>query len=123
MSTQFLQYFVLTTEITQHLIVVLAVYELGGARRFIDTEDIAKKAAEIAPARFAWRKYPDQINLELVRVALSDAKKAENNNLLDGSGRKGWTLTPAGLKWATQHSAELVSADLQRTGAGPRRGS
>jgi len=105
------------------LAVVLAVYALGGAQRFVDTEDVGKKAAELAPGRFAWRKYPDQINLELVRVALSDAKKAEHGHLLDGSGRKGWTLTPAGLKWANKNSPQLLSADLKQSGSAQRSGS
>lgn len=60
--------------LTQAELVTVAVYLLGGELRKIDTEDTAMKAHEIAPGRFAWRKYPGQINLELVRVALSDAK-------------------------------------------------
>ena len=40
------------------------MYLLGGETRRVDTEDIAVKANELAPGRFAWKKYPDQINLE-----------------------------------------------------------
>ena len=60
------------------------------------------KAHEIAPLRFAWKKYPDQVNLELVRVYLSDAKKQSKGKLLAGSGREGWTLTTSGAKWASR---------------------
>lgn len=79
--------------------VMWTVCLLGGDQRRVDTEDIAVKAFELSPRRFAWRKYPDQINLELVRVNLSNAKKAEYGRLLTGSGRTGWSLTRAGLQW------------------------
>jgi hypothetical protein len=113
----------LTKDVPQHLIVVLAVYLLGGAQRFVDTEDVAKKASELAPGRFSWRKYPDQINLELVRVFLSDAKKEAKGRLVEGSGRKGWTLTPEGLKWASETGADLSANELQRSESASRAGS
>lgn len=94
---------------SQPEIVTFAVFLLGGDQKFIDTEDIAKKAHHLSPGRFSWRKYPDQINLELVRVFLSDAKKVKNGGLLNGSGKKGWTLTPAGLQWAREHEGSFVS--------------
>lgn len=60
---------------SNHEIVTLAVYLLGGEAKVIDTEDVAVKANEIAPGRFTWRKFPEQINIENVRTFLSDAKK------------------------------------------------
>lgn len=80
-------------------LVTLAVYQLGGDQRRVDTEDVAVKVFQLAPKRFGWRKYPEQINLELVRVYLSDAKKTEHGELLTGSGRTGWALTRKGLEW------------------------
>lgn len=78
-------------------IVTLAVFLCGGATQKLDTEDVAINVAEIAPGRFSWRKYKNQINLEMVRVSLSDAKKAAYGAYLIGSGNLGWSLTPAGL--------------------------
>jgi hypothetical protein len=80
-------------------LVTWAVYQLGGDQRHIDTEDVAVKVFELAPKRFGWRKHPEQINLELVRVYLSDAKKTEHGELLSGSGKTGWRLTRKGLEW------------------------
>ena len=80
-------------------IAVVAVFDLGGAERSVDTEDIAIRCHEIAEAAFSWRKYPSQANLELVRVCLSDAKKPKNGGLLTGTGREGWRLTRRGLTW------------------------
>jgi hypothetical protein len=52
--------------VSQVEVVTLAVYVLGGESAQLDTEDIAIKANEFAPGRFASRKYPTQINLELI---------------------------------------------------------
>lgn len=108
----------LTERYTHPQVVTLAVYRLGGENRFVDTEDVAKQAAALAPGRFAWRKYPDQINLELVRVYLSDAKKTEHGALLDGSGKRGWILTVSGLRWVREADAVVGEASLARD---PRR--
>jgi hypothetical protein len=89
-------------EITNPQLVTIAVYLLGGDTNSIDTEDAAYKANQLAPGRFAWRKYPDQINLELIRVYLSDAKKTSHGEYLRGSGSDGWMLTQRGLEFSLQ---------------------
>lgn len=86
--------------------VTYALFLLGGDQRSIDTEDVAIKAHELSPARFAWQKYPEQVNLELVRVFLSDAKKRANGGLVTGTGKGGWSLTPSGVRWASAKSQE-----------------
>lgn len=86
--------------VTKRELAVLAVYLMGGDHRFVDTEDAAVKVAELAPGAFAWRKYPQQINLELVRAVLSDAKKKQFGALLHGTGTNGWRLSDAGVSWA-----------------------
>lgn len=87
---------------------VLAVYLLEGDKKFVDTEDVAVRASKIAPKAFAWRKYPDQINLELVRAVLSDAKKRKFGALLHGTGTKGWRLSDAGVIWAQGKGRALL---------------
>jgi len=109
------------TPLTHSQIVTLAVAALGGGQRRIDTEDVAVKAFELAPRRFCWRKYSRQINLELVRVCLSNAKKPENGVLLTGSGRTGWSLTRKGLEWV--HSAQGQLQSLGVESGGSRAGS
>lgn len=91
-------------------VAVAAIYLLGGAERSIDTEDAAVKCHQLAPRFFSWQKYKDQINLELVRVGLSDAKKAKNGALLSGSGREGWRLTTRGLDWVSNEGREVIRA-------------
>lgn len=95
----------LTEALRQYHVVTAALHQLGGGSRAIDTEDVAVRSFELAPHLFCWQKYPKHINLELVRVALSDAKKPKNGGLTSGSGRTGWRLTQSGLAWAQQVSS------------------
>jgi len=103
-----------TTFLANHEIVTLAVYLLGGDTQRVDTEDIAIKASLLAPGRFAWRKYPAQINIENVRTFLSDAKKPKNGGYLAGAGKDGWILTSAGMAFARQRLSDLKGVDLSR---------
>ncbi len=84
-------------------VVVMATYLAGGKTTYADTEDIAVKANEIAPGRFTWRKYKEQINIETVRKRLWDATKADTGGYLMGSERDGWLLTQTGIKFCKKH--------------------
>jgi hypothetical protein len=86
-------------ELPNYQIVTLAVALLGGTADHIDREDIAIKADELVSGKFNWRKYPNRIDLNSVMVALNDAKKTKNSNLLIGNNQRGWMLSPNGLKW------------------------
>ncbi|MXP15326.1 hypothetical protein GRI44_11260 [Altererythrobacter confluentis] len=89
-------------------IVVLAAYLAGASQQLTDTEDIAIKANEIAPGRFSWRKYTDQINIEAVRKRLYDAAKPAKGGLISGGEREGWLLTAAGLAFCEEHPEILA---------------
>jgi hypothetical protein len=95
-------------------IVTLAVYLVGGNQDYVDTEDIAIKVSELAPGRFSWRKYPQQINIEKVRTSLSDAKKPKNGGFLLGKHSQGWLLSEAGLKFSKSRVSDLKNADIAR---------
>lgn len=103
--------------VPNHQLVVMAVYLTGGHGSAIDTEDIAVKANEIAPGRFSWRKYKDQINIETVRKRLWDATKPEKGALLIGTEKDGWSLTKAGydLAHALVQQGTLQGTDSART--------
>ena len=107
-------------DFANHEVVVLAAYLSGGRFRYVDTEDIAVKANEIAPGRFTWKKYKSQINIELVRVFLSDAKKIVHGEYLGGSGKEGWLLTEAGVDFAEAHLRHLDAEDFSRERADPK---
>ncbi len=104
----------MTSQVTAADLVILALYQLGGGGTVVDTEDVAMRAHELGPGRFSWRKYPDQVNLEIVRVMLSNAHKSDNGNLVTGTGRSGWSLTDAGQRWAEANVGRLAGQDLSK---------
>jgi hypothetical protein len=77
----------------------IALYRCGGDHDAVHTEDIAINVAAVAPGMFSWEKYPEFIDKELVRVALSDARLKKH--YLVGSHDKGWLLTPSGIQYAS----------------------
>jgi hypothetical protein len=96
-----------------HEVVVLAAYLAGAQSTAADTEDIAIKADELAPGRFAWRKYKKQINIEAVRKRLWDAVKPDKGAYLIGSEKTGWRLTKAGFDFAVKNLKEISPDHLR----------
>src|ERR1700675_4146129 len=94
--------------LSNHQIVVIAAYLVGSDSKRVDTEDIAVKANEIAPGRFTWRKYPQQINIETVRKRLWDACKPDKGGYILGSEKEGWVLTEAGVKFARKSVGAVI---------------
>lgn len=88
-------------------IVVLAAFLAGADQGLADTEDIAMRANDLAPGKFSWRKYHDQINIEAVRKRLYDAAKESRGGLISGGEREGWLLTAAGLDFCNRHRSLL----------------
>ena len=93
--------------VSKREVVVLALEDAGGSTSAIDTEDVAKSAFALAPASFSWRKYDDQIDLDSVRVSLTDAAKPKYGAHVAGSVKAGWHITPAGLAWLTEAGARV----------------
>lgn len=89
----------------------IALYLCGGEQDLAHTEDVAIRAAEIAPGMFSWEKHPQYIDKELVRVALSDARLKKR--YVVGSHDKGWMLTPTGVSYA-HGAAGIASAPTTR---------
>lgn len=109
-------------EVPNRQLVVYALYLLGGDSNPIHTEDIALKCFELFPSSFSWVKYPNYPDKDIVRVALTDARKRSHGALVEGrTGQKrglsaktlrnpvedGWILTPAGVRWTQQHRNTL----------------
>jgi len=98
--------------LTNQDIVVLAAYAVGGDAHYVDTEDVAIEASKLAPGRFNWRKYKDQVNIDTVRKRLWDA--AKKDGLLVGSEKQGWLLTEAGIAFAEANAERSQIGDLGR---------
>ncbi len=78
--------------------IVMALYRLGAAEHAVDTEDLAIKVVEIVPRQFRWKKHPEQINIESVRLVAKNLL-TDVPPLISGSMRNGWMLTPEGIAW------------------------
>ena len=105
-------------------LVVYALSVLGGDSQPIHTEEIAVKCHELFPESFSWTKYPEIPDKDIVRVALTDARKPQYGGLVEGrTGQRqghsaktkrrpapdGWLLTSAGAEWVRQHAGVLES--------------
>ena len=82
-------------------LVTIALYEIGGANKTKDTEDIAVKADEIDDERFKWKnkKYKEYIDKGLILDSLKAAKNRVIGSFLKGNDEKGWSLTTTGLEF------------------------
>jgi len=67
--------------------------------QYVDREDIAANTELVSPGQFAWRKYPNRIDLEAVCTALRRAKKPVSGKLVIGDNRTGWLLSGQGVRW------------------------
>lgn len=107
-----------SNELTNPQIVTLGLANLGGEIRSIDTEDIAIEAFRLAPQRFCWKKYPDKIDIAIVRFALTDAAKPPNP-YITGNNKLGWMLNLHGIEWI----GKLPPVQDEILKDEPRRGS
>ncbi len=113
------------TEPPNRELVVYALHLLNGAVERVHTEDIAIKAHELFPGSFSWTRHPDLPDKDIVRVALTDARKERYGSLVEGrTGQHkgqytktkrdpaldGWILTEAGLNWIKENQAHFEAA-------------
>ena len=96
--------------------VVLAVCLLGGEKQFVDVEDIAAAANNLAPGHFTWKRYPDQIDINAVRRCLVAAARPDGGNLITGSSHTGWALTEKGTEFARNREEYRRGSELLVTG-------
>lgn len=72
------------------------------------------RTAEVAPGRFSWRKYKNQVNIEQVRRRLTDAALADKGGYVTGSQKLGWQLTEAGMAFAQRAVVNMDKSLLAR---------
>ena len=105
-------------------LVVYTLSLLGGGYRRVHTEDIAVKCFELFPASFSWTKYEQYPDKDIVRVALTDARKERYGGLVKGrAGQKrghsaktrrapaadGWILTLGGIEFVRENEDRLAA--------------
>lgn len=103
-------------ELTNVDVVLYSLYLLGGTRKKIFTEDIAKKSFELAHLRFSWRRYPQYPDIEPARKSLMEARN--QRTLITGragevKGLKpsdGWIFSPEGISWLEKNKTRIAKA-------------
>lgn len=109
-------------ELTNVEIVLYALYLLGGAKKKIFTEDIAKKSFELAPSRFSWRRYPQYPDIEPTRrilITARDEKRLITGRAGEVKGLKpsdGWIFSPEGILWLEKNKTRIAKALGQKQG-------
>ena len=103
-------------------LVVYVLYLLGGDTNRVHTEELAIKCHELFPDSFSWTRYPQYPDKDIVRVALTDARKPKYGGLVEGRAGQnrglasktnrepvgdGWQLTTAGIAWVKHHESSL----------------
>lgn len=101
-------------KLTNVQVVSLALFLEGGTLTRVDTEHVAMRTQQIAPGRFSWRHFPEQVNLEEVRKRLTDATRPDHGRLVSGSQRGGWQLTEAGVAFAEETLPNVDQLNLAR---------
>lgn len=103
-------------DLTNADVVLYVLYLLGGTRKKVFTEDIAKKSFELVPPRFSWRRYPEYPDIEPARKALMEARNQKT--LITGragevKGLKpsdGWIFSPKGILWLEKNKTRIAKA-------------
>jgi hypothetical protein len=111
------------TKLNNWELAAYALYLAGGLSKPVHTEDIALKCFELAPDAFSWVRHPQLPDKDIVRVALTDARKPKAGGLVSGrAGRAprrqvssarlslsdGWMLTNSGATWIAANEHRLA---------------
>lgn len=96
-------------KLTKKDLTVLALANLGGASRVIDTEDAAIATHALDRLAFGWKKYPDRVDLDAVRTTLRHEGESREPRI-EGSIQNGWHLTPHGVSWISENARLLSGA-------------
>jgi hypothetical protein len=92
--------------LTKKDVAVLALWNLGGASKVVDTEDAAIAAHAIDAQAFGWKKYQDRVDLDLARMTLRHEGETKKPRI-EGSIQSGWHLTPLGIEWIESNPGAL----------------
>ena len=121
---------------TNREIVVYVLGLLGGGHQRVNTEEIAIRCHELFPDAFSWAKYTQFPDKDIVRVALTDARKAKYGELVTGRAGQnrglvaktrrspvndGWMLTAAGVSWLDREAGRFESLGQGRVLKGHRQ--
>jgi predicted transcriptional regulator len=86
-----------------------ALFELDGADKFVDVEEVFLRAFKLAPQRLSWRTRPDVCDLKKCAKSLQEAE-ARTPRLLVKQGPYHRRLTVEGQQWIAANLDRLAEA-------------
>lgn len=101
-------------ELTIMDVVLYALYLLGGTKKKIFTEDIAKKSFDLSPSQFSWKRYPKIPDIEPARrnlISARDEKELVKGRAGEVKGLKpsdGWIFSPKGISWIEKNKSRIA---------------
>lgn len=95
--------------VTNSDVFLWALFELGGAEKFVDVEEAFIRAFNLAPLRLSWRTQPGLPDLKKCSKALRDAE-GRKPKLLVKQGPEMRRLTVEGQRWIEDNFERLAEA-------------
>jgi hypothetical protein len=113
-------------QVSNVIIALDALERLGGARRYVDIEEVTLEAYRMAPERFSWRTKRDYPSWERVRTAFVHANQGEQKRhggplVVSSTDGSSWKLTVDGLAFVRLHAGRIeraVSRGARSSGGG-----
>ena len=84
-----------------------ALYQLGGADKDVDVEEIYLKCFEMAPARLGWRTHPEIPDYKKTSKALQSVEATTHVGLIHRPHQYARRLTAEGVTWVTDYESIL----------------
>jgi hypothetical protein len=99
-----------TGDLSNQDIFAYALYQLQGAGRFVDVEDIYVECFRLSPSRFGWRKHPLP-NYKVASKAQRDFEGSRPELLLKTPNGLARQLTAEGVEWIRSRLSEFQALD------------
>lgn len=101
-------------EVSNVILVLAALDQLGGATKFVDIEEVTLEAFKVAPDRFGWRTKKQYPSWERVRSAFVHANQNEQRHgakplVISDTEGEAWKLTSEGVAFVRDNATKVES--------------
>ena len=98
-------------DVSNVVLALSALDQVGGAVKFVDIEDVALEAFKIAPDRFGWRTRKEFPSWERVRTAFVHANQSQQRRtapvlVVSNTDGSAWRLTAEGVAFVRENAAK-----------------
>jgi hypothetical protein len=102
-------------EVSNIILALAALSQLGGATKFVDIEDVALEAFKVAPDRFGWRtkkRYPswERVRTSFVHANQNEQRRGTQPLVVSNTEGSAWKLTAEGVNFVRNNAAKAEAA-------------